>query len=250
MRYIKSYTQLNESAKGSDILKTLLDKFSKNIDSKKLAELILPNKDILLPYYKKYVKDGVINADMIYSDLSKFNFKANEGYWDKDYADDKNNHPVLRFLYKLFVRWPKSFISGIWEVFYDTVIDTWRDSKFMSILMGVLWILAAMLIYLLGYITYSVVEHSMNGLESGVVKTEEFKPAHYELRPHTIIIGKATTTYYTNDYIPDTWYIEVEGENGRVETWQTTNSQVGENTEEGDKVINDDNWTWCGTDKE
>ena len=52
MKYIKSYSQLNESVNGSDILKTLLDKFSKNIDSKKLAELILPNKDILLPYYK------------------------------------------------------------------------------------------------------------------------------------------------------------------------------------------------------
>jgi hypothetical protein len=249
MRYIKSYTQLNESA-GSDILKTLLDKFSNNIDSKKLAELILPNKDILLPYYKKYVKDGVIQADMIYSDFSKFNFKANEGYWDKDYADDKNNHPVLRFLYKLFVRWPKNLITGIWEIFYDTVIDTWKDSKFMSILMGVLWILTAMLIYLLGYITYSVVEHSINGLESGIVKSEGFKPAHYELRPHTITNGKTTTTYYTNDYIPDTWYIEVEGENGRVETWQTTNSQVGENIEEGDQVINDDNWTWCETDEE
>jgi hypothetical protein len=148
MRYIKSYTQLNESA-GSDILETLLDKFSKKVDSKKLAELILPNKDILLPYYKKYVKDGVINADMIYSDFSKFNFKANEGYWDpKDYADDENNHPVLRFLYKLFVRWPKSFITGIWEVFYDTVIDTWRDSKFMSILASIAWILTALLVYL------------------------------------------------------------------------------------------------------
>ena len=55
MRYIKSYTQLNEST-GFDILNPLLDKFSKNIDSKKLSELILPNKDILLPYYKKYVK--------------------------------------------------------------------------------------------------------------------------------------------------------------------------------------------------
>ncbi len=79
MRYIKSYEQLNEST-SSDTLKSLLDKFSNKIDSKKLAEVIIPNKDILIPYYKKYVKDGVVNADMIYSDFSKFNFKANEGY--------------------------------------------------------------------------------------------------------------------------------------------------------------------------
>lgn len=250
MRYIKSYTQLNEST-GSDILKPLLDKFSNKIDSKKLAELILPNKDILLPYYNKYVKNGVIQADMIYSDFSKFNFKANEGYWDpEDYADDKNNHPVLRFFYKLFVRWPKSFITGVWEIFYDTVIDTWRDSKFMSIVMSILWIGVAMLVYLIGYLTYSFVEHSINGLENGVVKAEEFRPAHYETHIHTINTGKTVSTYTTNDWVPDTWYVEVEGENGRVETWKTSNSQIGENTEEGDTVKNDDNWTWCGTDNE
>jgi len=258
MKYIKSYSQLNESVNGSDILKTLLDKFSKNIDSKKLAELILPNKDILLPYYKKYVIDGVIQADMIYSDFSRFNFKANENNYgwvgrstiDDDYADDRNNHPVLRFFYKLFVRWPKNFISGVWEIFKDTVIDTWQDSKFLSIVMSIIWISVAIFVYFLGYLTYSVVEHSINGLDNGIVKSEGFRPAHYETHVHTINTGKTVSTYTTTDWVPDTWYIEVKGENGRVETWQTTNSQVGENTEEGDKVINDDNWTWCGTDKE
>lgn len=249
MRYIKSYTQLNEST-GFDILNPLLDKFSKNIDSKKLADLILPNKDILLPYYKKYVKDGVIQADMIYSDFSKFNFKANEGYWDADYADDQDNHPVLRFLYKLFVRWPKNFITGVWGLFYDTVIDTWRDSKFVSILASILWIAAAILVYLLGYLTYSLVEHSMNGLETGIVKSEEFRPAHYETHVHTTTVNNMTSTYTTSDWVPDTWYVEVEGENGRVETWQTINPQIGEATKEGDIVNNDDNWTWCDTDKE
>ena len=66
MRYIKSYTQLNEST-GSDILKPHLDKFSNKVDSKKLAELILPNKDILLPYYNKYVKNSyrIVNKNDI-----------------------------------------------------------------------------------------------------------------------------------------------------------------------------------------
>jgi hypothetical protein len=249
MRYIKSYTQLNEST-GFDILNPLLDKFSKNIDSKKLSELILPNKDILLPYYKKYVKDGVIQADMIYSDFSKFNFKANEGYWNDDYADDQDNHPVLRFLYKLFVRWPKNFITGVWRLFYDTVIDTWRDSKFVSILASILWTVAAILVYLLGYLAYSLVEHSVNGLETGIVKSEEFRPAHYETHVHTTTVNNMTSTYTTSDWVPDTWFVEVEGENGRVETWQTINQQIGESTKEGDKVTNDDNWTWCDTNKE
>jgi hypothetical protein len=59
-----------------------------------------------------------------------------------------------------------------------------------------------------------------------------------------------TSTYTTSDWVPDTWFVEVEGENGRVETWQTINQQIGESTKEGDKVTNDDNWTWCDTNKE
>jgi hypothetical protein len=250
MRYIKSYEQLNEST-SSDTLKSLLDKFSNKIDSKKLAELVITNKDILIPYYKKYVKDGVVNADMIYSDFSKFNFKANEGYWnDDDYADDENNHPVLRFLYKLFVRWPKNFITGVWSIFKDTVIDSWRDNKFISIMMSVLWIISSILIYLLGYLTYSLIEHEVSGLDSGIVKAEDFKPAHYESHIHTVSNGNSTMTYTTSDWVPDAWFVEVEGESGRVETWQTYNREVGSSVNTGDKVINDDNWTWCGTDEE
>lgn len=249
MRYIKSYEQLNEST-SSDTLKLFLDKFSNKIDSKKLAEVVITNKDILIPYYKKYVKDGVVNANMIYSDFSKFNFRANEEYLNYDYADDENNHPVLRFLYKLFVRWPKNFITGVWSIFKDTVIDTWRDNKFASIIMSVLWIIAAILIYLLGYLTYSLIEHEVNGLDSGIVKSEDFKPAHYELHVHTVSNGNSTMTYTTSDWVPDAWFVEVEGESGRVETWQTYNREVGSSVNTGDKVINDDNWTWCETDEE
>jgi hypothetical protein len=247
MRYIKSYQQLNESTSiGSDLLNSLLDKFSTKVDTKKLAELILPNKNILLPYYKKYVRDGVINADMIYSDFSKFNFSANES---DDYADDKNNHPVLRFLYKLFVRWPKNFISGLWNLFGETVIASWKEGdKVMAFFMIAMWTSVAIVVFALGYATYAFIEHSINGLESGVVDGEEFRPGHYEVHVHTIRSGKSTTTYTTNDWVPDTWYIKVVGENGRIEMWSTNNSKIGLGTEPGDKVINDDDWTWCETD--
>ena len=57
-------------------------------------------------------------------------------------------------------------------------------------------------------------------------------------------------TYTTSDWVPDAWFVEVEGESGRVETWQTYNREVGSSVNTGDKVINDDNWTWCGTDEE
>ena len=57
-------------------------------------------------------------------------------------------------------------------------------------------------------------------------------------------------TYTTSDWVPDAWLVEVEGENGRVEKWQTYNREVGSSVNIGDKVINDDNWTWCETDAE
>lgn len=247
MKHLKTYSQLNES-KVYDILNSLLDKFSEKLDTKKLAGLILPNKDVLLPYYSKYVKNGAIDVDAIYSDFSRFNFKANEGYGDPvDYADDKNNHPVLRFLYKLFVRWPKNFIKGVWEFFYDTVVETWSDSKIMSILAGVMWIGTAILVYLLGYVTYTVIEHSISGLESGKVVEEKFEPGHYELHSHTIIVGKVVSSYTTNDWVPDTWFVEVVGENGRKEVWSTYNQSVGRNTKIGQEVINDNDWTWSET---
>lgn len=251
MKHIKTYQQINES-KGSDILVDLLDKFSKKIDAKKLYNLLLPNKELLLPYYKKYCKGGVINADMIYADFSKFNFKANEDhyYGDKeDYADNEDNNPLLRFLYKLFARWPKNFILGVWEIFYDTVIGSWRDSKAISIMMGFMWIMVALLVYLLGYITYQFTEHAISGLEKGKVETEQFQPAHYEQVPHTMIVGKTTVTYFTNDYIPDKWHIEVVGDNGREEMWYTYNRSVAKHIKRGQEVTNDDDWTWEETEK-
>jgi len=253
MKYLKTYQQINES-KGSDILKDLLDKFSKKIDGKKLAELLIPNKNLLLPYYKKYCINGVINADMIYVDFSKLNFKANEGYWDpEDYADDKENNPLLRFLYKLFVRWPKSFITGLGSIFYDTVVDTWKDNSFvgklLSVMMSILWVGVAIFVYIIGYITYEFTEHAIRGLDKGKVETEKFEPAHYEQVPHTMMVGKTTMTYYTNDYISDRWHIEVVGDNGREEWWHTYNGDVAKNITKGQEVTNDDDWTWEGTEK-
>lgn len=249
MKYLQSYHELNES-NSSDVIQDLIKKFSKKIDSKKLSKLVISNKDLLMPYYNKYVKNGQIMADLILSDFKKFNFKANEGYWDRDYADDKNNHPVLRFLYKFFVRWPKSFVSGIWEIFHDTVIDTWRDSKFMSILMSILWIIVVIFTLLIGYLTYTLIEHSINGLDSGKVTEMEFVPAHYETHVHTISTGKTISTYTTTDWVPDAYNVLVVGENGREEIWKTYNISLAKEVDEGETIQNDDNWTWIGTQKE
>jgi hypothetical protein len=248
MKNIKTFKQHNETLLNEslsfDTLKNILNKLSKSVDTKKVANLVIPNKKLLTPYLNKYVKDGVIMADLIYEDFSKLNFRANEAWGD--YADDSSNHPVLRFLYKLFYRWPKNFIMGVWEVFYDMVIDTWGESKIMSIFAGMLWLLVGILVYLLGYLTYSVVEHEISGLDKGIVKEEKFDPGHYEVRVHVISNGKTTSTYTTNDWVPDTWYIEVEGD-GRKEVWYTYNSEVGKSVDVGDEVVNNDDWTWGET---
>jgi len=251
MKHIKTYQQLNES-KNEDILKPILDKFSSKIDMKGLTEFLLPNKELLKNHYMKYVKNGVIDANAIHSDFSKFNFSANESWYRKnDYADDTDNNPILRFLYKLFVRWPKSFVSGIWEFFHDTVIESFKDGG-MGIVMGffalLMWIVVAILVFLLGVLIAQTIEWGMNGLDKGKVKTElRFEPAHYELHTHTINTGKTFYTYTTNDYVPDKWHTQVEGENGRIEQWVTYNHSVGDTTKVGQEVKNDDNWSWEGT---
>jgi hypothetical protein len=222
-----------------------MSSFSKKIDGKKLSSLILPNKDLLIPYYKKYVQNGVINADAIYDNFSKFNFSSNESY-----SDDESNNPILRFLYKFFVKWPKSFISGIWELFKETVIDEWRFSKTSSIIAGMLWLIVGIFAFLLGSITYSLIENEINGLKSGKVTEESFKSGHYEVHLHTIIVGKSKRVYTTTDWVPDSWYVEVVGENGRKEVWYTHNDKVGKTTKVGQEVVNDDDWTWTGTETE
>lgn len=254
MKYLKTHQQLNES-KGENILKDLLDNFSKKVDTKKLSEFVTPHKEFLKPYFNKYVENGVIDAELIHSDFKKLNFTAstNESWYrDDDYADNTDNNPILRFLYKFFVRWPKSFVKGLWEFFYDTVIETFKDGGMgivMSFLMLLMWVGTAILVFILGVFTYQVTDYAFNGLDKGVVKTEvRFEPAHYEDHVHTMIIGKTTTTYVTHDWEPDKWHTQVQEEGGKsVENWVTYNKEVGEHTNVGQEVNNDDNWTWEGT---
>jgi hypothetical protein len=255
MKHLKSYQQINES-KGSEPIKDILEKFSKKIDTKELVEFLQPYKMHIKKYYDKYVKDGVINADLIHSDFSRLNFTANEErgfrYGDEDYADEDNN-PVLKFLYKLFVRWPKNFVTGLWHFFNETVIETFKDGG-MGIVMGIfalaMWIATAILVFALGVFTYQFIEMEFNGLDHGKVESEvSFEPAHYEMTPHTMYIGKTTQTYYTNDYYPDAWHVEVEGEKGRIEKWGTGSERAANHARMGTEISKEDGWSWEWTEK-
>jgi len=245
MKHLKTYSQINES-KQSDLVESLLSIFSKKIDAKKLSNLLLPNRELLLPYINKYCKGGVINGDLIHEDFKKLNFTANES---NDYADDTSNNVILRLLYKMFVRWPKSLVKGIADMFYETVIENWKYDKFVSIMASIMWLGAAILIYILGYFVYSITEHEISGLKKGIVKSEDFQAAHSETTMQTVIVGKTTMSIPQTRWINDRWFIEVEGSNGRKEVWVTYNKQRGENIQNGQEVINDKDWTWEETEK-
>ena len=254
MKYIKTFNQINESNENKTLL-YFINKISKNIDTKSLFNLLLPNKNLILPYYRKYYKNGIINVDMIYSDFKRLNFRANESFdydsykWTRSDNENNENNPILRFLYKLFIKWPKNIVIGIWNAFKETVIDEFKDSEFLMGSVGMLlWIMVTVITILIGFFTYQFAEHEFNGLKSGRVKTENFEPSHYELHTHTILIGKTTSVYTTNDYVPDKWRVSVIGENGREETWYTYNKDVANNIV-GKTINNDDNWTWEDTNK-
>ena len=252
MQYIKTFNQLNES-NDSNILEKLLSKFSENIDSDKLKKLLEPYQNTIKKYYDKYYKNGVIDAQLIYNDFKKFNFSANEEYsWDdEDYADDDSKNPILRLLYRVFVRFPKNVITGIWSIFKETVIDSFSDGDIMlGAIASFLWVITAVLVFVLGVFTYQATDWYFNGLESGKIITElEFKPAHSQPVVHTISNGKTTSTYITYIWVPDTWTTEVEGENGRIEDWSTTNPNLVDKVRIGTLVKNDTDWQWVGTEK-
>ena len=78
MKNLMTFKQLNESKSVDDILKTLLEKFEKGVDSKKLFQFLLPFKKEMDLLCRKYYKEGKINADRIHSDLKSLSLMKEE----------------------------------------------------------------------------------------------------------------------------------------------------------------------------
>jgi hypothetical protein len=250
MKHLKTYEQLNESFV-DDKMKLVLDKLSK-IDTKKIVEALLPYKKMLKPYYDKYYVNGVVRPDLVEADIRKFNFtaKTNEGLFDDDYADEKSNPLILRILYKVFVRFPKSIIDLIVDLF-TVVYEYFKEGEWGWGLLGSAGIIiGGILIWILGVFAYQCGDYLFNGLDNGVAKSgAQFEPAHYETHVHHTG-GKHSHTYTTHDYVPDRWHVEVQGlgeESHRTEKWITYNKTEGDGVWKGDTLTNDDNWTWEGT---
>jgi len=246
MKHLKSFEQMNESL-SSDKLKSVLDKLSKT-DTKKLVEVLLPYKSFLKPYYDKYYVNGIVQPELIYADIRKFNFtaKTNESF-DEDYDDDKSNPLIMRILYKIFVKFPKNVIDLISDIFKN-IYESFKDGNWaMGLISSALVIIGGVLIWVLGVFAYQCGDYLFNGLEKGkALGGAEFEAAHYETHYHSYRVGKTTHTYTTHDYVPDRWHVEVRGidDKERVEKWVTYDKKTGDDVWKGDLLVNDDNWEW------
>jgi hypothetical protein len=250
MKHLKSFDQINESLI-NDKIKSFIQKLETK-DTKSIIELLLPYKSLLKPYYDKYYIDGVIDADLIDADIRKFNFtaKTNEG-WTPEYDENNYNPFILRILYKVFYKFPKEVIQLLYELISEFIKDIISDFKGGWYADGIIksfrGLVVAFLVWILGLFAYQCADYIFNGLDKGVsVGGAEFEPAHYERRSHTYRSGKTTHTYYTREFVPDRWHVEVKGieDKERVEKWVTYDKNIGEGVWKGDTLVNDKDWTW------
>jgi len=251
MKHLKSYQQLNESQKVNEFLGTILDRFEEKVDSKKLFHFLLPFKKEMDSLCRKYYKEGAIDADKIYSDIKSFNLTT-ESYWDKTYDEDEDNNVVLRYLYKFFVKWPKSFVTGLWDIFHMTVIEPWQEDglgKVLSSLMMVMWILVGIIVYIISIWSFLFFDMKFNGLTHGKVTGNNFEAAHTETYTSTIMVGKVPIIQYHTRHVDDRWHIQIKGEGGRVEDWVTYSPNASDNASPGAEIKKDDNWSWENTEK-
>lgn len=250
---ILSYQELNESRK-NDILEKLLNNFAKNVDTTKLSNLLKSHKVQLNILVKKYVTDGVIDANRIHADIKNLSIlKEERGYYDEEFDEDDNNNVILRYLYKIFIKWPRNLVVGIWDMFKETVIETFEDSFWMGILSSILWIISAIIVFLLSLFVYMTVEHFVNFMEKGVVKTQtEFVPQHTEYITQTTHVGNSTIITQVPVNVPDQWKLQVKDAKGsdRTEYWYTSNREAGTNVKIGDTISNGEVWNWGGTKNE
>ena len=221
----------NESFSNEDKLQSLLQKFGKSIDTKKLLEVLEPYKDKLRKIATKYTLDGKIDARLIEKDIKNFGLSTNEGLGDS----------IILLLVRL-INLPINLVRIIFYFFKDM----WEESDWVK---GIQTFVVAVIIFVLSFSVYQIGEHAMNGISVGIINTEvEFTPAHYETHHHTYTDGKGHShSYTTREYVPDTWEMDVRASNGRIETWKTIDHNTGVNANKEDVVKKAEVWEWEAT---
>ena len=221
----------NESFSNEDKLQSLLQKFGKSIDTKKLLEVLEPYKDKLRKIATKYTLDGKIDARLIEKDIKNFGLSTNEGLGDS----------IILLLVRL-INLPINLVRIIFYFFKDM----WEESDWIK---GIQTFVVAVIIFVLSFSVYQIGEHAMNGISVGIINTEvEFTPAHYETHHHTYTDGKGHShSYTTREYVPDTWEMDVRASNGRIETWKTIDHNTGVNANKEDVVKKAEVCEWEAT---
>ena len=221
----------NESFSSEDKLQSLLQKFGKSIDTKKLLEVLEPYKDKLRKIANKYTLDGKIDARLIEKDIKNFGLSTNEGLGDN----------IILLLVRL-INLPINLVRIIFYFFKNM----WEESDWIK---GIQTFVVAIIIFVLSFGVYQIGEHAMNGISVGIINTEvEFTPAHYETHYHTYTDSKGNShSYTTREYVPDTWETDVRASNGRIETWKTTDHNTGVKAHKEDVVRKTDEWEWEAT---
>jgi hypothetical protein len=228
MKYLLTY---NESFGGEDKLQSLLQKFGRSVDTKKLFEVLEPYKEKLRKLAAKYTIDGKIDAGLIEQDIKKFNLSTNEGLGDN----------IILLLVRL-INLPINLVRIIFYFFKNM----WEEADWTK---GLQTFIAAIMIFVLSFYIYQVGEHAMNGISVGIINTEvEFIPEHEETTTHyyTDSDGKQQS-YTTTETIPDTWKTDVRASNGRIESWKTTDHNTGVNAQKEDVVRKTEEWDWEAT---
>jgi hypothetical protein len=225
MKYLLTY---NESFNSDNKLQSLLQKFGKSIDTKKLLEVLEPYKEKLREIAAKYTVDGKIDARLIEKDIKIFGLSTNEGLGDN----------IILLLVRL-INLPINLVRIIFHFFKNFADNVdWTSSVRIFIV--------AIMIFIFSLGVYQIGEHAINGISVGIINTEiEFIPEHEETTTHyyTDDDGKEQS-YTTTETIPDTWKMDVRASNGRIETWKTTDHNTGVNAQKEDVVRKTEEWDW------
>jgi hypothetical protein len=231
MKHLLSY---NESFSNDDKLQSLLQKFGKTIDTKELFKLLEPYKKTLRKIAAKYTVDGKIDAGLIEKDIKRFSLSTNEGL---------SENVLLRLLVRI-INLPINLVRILFHFFKNM----WDEQNWIKAFQT---FIVAIVIFVLSFAIYQTGEHVVNGISAGIVNTEvEFVPEHYETHYHTYTDSDGEShTYTTEEFIPDTWSMDVRASNGRIETWQTIDHDTGTNTHKEDVVRKTEEWDWLFTKK-
>jgi hypothetical protein len=228
MKHLLSY---NESFDSQDKLQSLLQKFGKS-DTKELFKLLTPYKDKLRKVAAKYTVNGVIDAGLIEKDIKRFNLSTNEGL---------NENVIIRLFVRI-INLPINLVRIVIHFFKNI----WDELDWMK---GFQVFMVALVVFVLSFAIYQIGEHAINGISVGIVNTEiKFVPEHYETHYHTYTDSNGHShTYTTEEFIPDTWSMDVRASNGRIETWETIDHNTGVNTHKEDVARKTDKWEWIET---